>query len=178
MVRHSATPSLNRLTYIPMGTSSEWSGSNEAALNEKLGAIHTAVEREEQGALAFDPERDGMEPPKRPFLLVHALLVGLAMILAVVVEMACVAKMITEVRLDGSMIRFALVATIPLFGTFSLFFMIVITGSLFQIFGPLSGVQGNSMYYSAKPPKPERYPDLELPHITIQMPVHKEGLKR
>jgi hypothetical protein len=56
--------------------------------------------------------------------------------------------------------------------------MIVITGSLFQIFGPLSGVLGNSMYYSAKPPKPERYPNLELPHITIQMPVHKEGLKR
>ena len=99
------------------------------------------------------------------------------MILAVVVEMACVAKMITEVRLDGNMMRFALVATIPLFVTFSLFFMIVITGSLFQIFGPLSGVLGNSMYYSAIPPKPERYPDLELPHITIQMPVYKEGLK-
>jgi len=168
---------MNRLTYIPMGPSSEWSGANEAALNEKLGAIQTAVEKEEQGALAFDPEKDGIDPPKRPFLLVHALLVGLAMILAVVVEMACVAKMITEVRLDGSMIRFALVATIPLFATFSLFFMIVITGSLFQIFGPLSGVLGNSMYYSAIPPKPERYPDLELPHITIQMPVYKEGLK-
>jgi hypothetical protein len=152
----------------------EWSTTNEVELNEKLGAIQTAVEREERGALAFDPEKAA---PERRFLLVHALLVGLAMILAVVVEMACVAKMITEVRLDGSMIRFALVATIPLFATFSLFFMIVITGSLFQIFGPLSGVLGNSMYYSAIPPKPGRYPDLELPHITIQMPVYKEGLK-
>src|SRR5271170_705342 len=86
-LRHSSTPSTNRLTYIPMGPSSEWSGTNEAALNEKLGAIQTAVEKEERGTLAFDPEKDGMEPPKRPFLLVHALLVGLAMILAVVVEM-------------------------------------------------------------------------------------------
>jgi len=55
--------------------------------------------------------------------------------------------------------------------------MIVITGSLFQLFGPLSGVEGNSMYYSAKAPKKGRYPDLELPHVTIQMPVYKEGLK-
>jgi len=145
--------------------------------NSIYEVIENAIEREEKGDQAFDPEKDGAAPPKRQFLLVHAVLVGLAMILAVVVEMACVAKMITEVRLDGQMIRFALVVTIPLFATFSLFFMIVITGSLFQLFGPISGVETNSMFYSAKPPKPERYPDLELPHITIQMPVYKEGLK-
>jgi hypothetical protein len=28
--------------------------------------------------------------------------------------------------------------------------MIVITGSLFQLFGPLSGVHGNSVYYSGE----------------------------
>jgi len=55
--------------------------------------------------------------------------------------------------------------------------MIVLTGSLFQLFGPLSGVEGNSMYYSGKAPKPDRYTDYELPHVTIQMPVYKEGLK-
>ena len=55
--------------------------------------------------------------------------------------------------------------------------MVVIAGSLFQLFGPLSAANTNSMYYSAKPPKPGRYKDLELPHVTIQMPVYKEGLK-
>jgi len=30
---------------------------------------------------------------------------------------------------------------------------------------------------TAKPPKRGRHSDLELPHITIQMPVYKEGLK-
>lgn len=55
--------------------------------------------------------------------------------------------------------------------------MIVITGSLFQLFGPLSSVQNNSMFYSAKAPKPGRYREYELPHVTIQMPVYKEGLK-
>lgn len=55
--------------------------------------------------------------------------------------------------------------------------MVVITGSVFQLFGPLSSVQKNSVFYSAKAPKAGRYKDLELPHVTIQMPVYKEGLK-
>jgi hypothetical protein len=72
--------------------------------------------------------------------------------------------------------------------------MVVIAGSLFQLFGPLAYVRSNSRFYSgmlaqapmarplinaplALPPKRGRYPDLELPHITIQMPVYKEGLK-
>ena len=145
--------------------------------NEKFDVIKTAIAREEEGDKAYDPEKDGTEAPKRPFLLVHAACIGLAMVLVVVVEMACVAKLLTEVRLDGSMLRFALLATVPMFACFSLFFMIVITGSLFQLFGPLSAVQENSMFYSAKPPKPGRYKDYELPHVTIQMPVYKEGLK-
>ncbi|GME26716.1 glycosyltransferase family 2 protein [Neofusicoccum parvum] len=85
--------------------------------------------------------------------------------------------LLSEVRYDGDYMRFALLATVPLFASFSLFFMIVITGSIFQLFGPLSGVQGNSMFYSAKAPKLGRHADYELPHVTIQMPVYKEGLK-
>jgi hypothetical protein len=166
-----------RTTYLLRNSTVDGLATGSNSIHEMLGAIENAIEKEERGDQAFDADKEGMAPPPRPFLLVHAMLVGLAMILAVVVEMACVAKMITEVRLDGQMLRFVLVVTIPLFATFSLFFMIVITGSLFQLFGPISGVEKNSMYYSAKPPKPERYRDLELPHITIQMPVYKEGLK-
>ncbi|KAF8858053.1 hypothetical protein BDZ45DRAFT_802898 [Acephala macrosclerotiorum] len=59
---------------------------------------------------------------------------------------------------------------------FFLFFFVVIGGSLFQLFGTLTYVRSNSMFYSAKAPERERYPDLELPHITIQMPVYREGL--
>jgi hypothetical protein len=55
--------------------------------------------------------------------------------------------------------------------------MIVITGSLFQLAGPVADVMGNSRYHSAIAPKPERHRDVELPHITIQIPVYKEGLK-
>ncbi|KKY17433.1 hypothetical protein UCRPC4_g05575 [Phaeomoniella chlamydospora] len=170
----SSTP--NRHTYIPAG-SSGYSTPWDEKTNEKLDIIHAAVEQEEQGDKGFDIEKEGAFPPKRPFLLSHSLIIGLAIILAIVVEMACVAKLVKEARLDGKYLRFAMIATIPAFGAFSLFFCVVIMGSIFQLFGPLGNLTTNSTFYSAKAPKPGRYPNLELPHITIQLPVYKEGLK-
>jgi hypothetical protein len=149
--------------------------ANESVV-EKLNIIQTAVEKEEQGDRVFDIEKEGAEAPKRRFLLNHAIIVGLAIALSVLVEMMCIAQMLREMKLDGQVTRFALVAIVPIFATFSLFFMIVIWGSLWQIFGPLSTLKENSRFYSATAPKPQRYPNLELPHITVQMPVYKEGL--
>jgi hypothetical protein len=166
---------LARASMMP-GTTPGWTTPGDPVVNEKVTVIQAAIEQEELGDKAYDPEKD-QGVPKRPFLLTHAMVIGLAMVLVVVVEMACIAKLLQEVRLDGQMIRFALVATIPLFASFSLFFMIVITGSLFQLVGPLSSIGQNSLYYSGKAPKVGRYADLELPHVTIQMPVYKEGLK-
>ncbi|CZR53718.1 uncharacterized protein PAC_03598 [Phialocephala subalpina] len=151
--------------------------SSDPELSEKMGIIAAAIEREENKDTHFDVEKEGAEAPERPFLLLHAAVVGVAMTLVVFVEMLCIAKLIEEYRWDKGMLRFALVAVVPIFAVFSLFFMVVIAGSLFQLFGPLTYVRGNSRFYSAKPPKRGRYPNLELPHITIQMPVYKEGLK-
>ncbi|PVH95875.1 hypothetical protein DM02DRAFT_570462 [Periconia macrospinosa] len=163
-----------RSSVFPISTPA--TGPLASEMSEKIGAIDRAIEVEEMGDQAYDPEKDA-ELPERKFLLVHAVTIGIAMVLVIVVEMACVAQLIREYRLDGTMIRFALVATIPLFAAFSLFFFIVIGGSLGQLFGPLSALQGNSIYYSAKAPKRARHVNYELPHVTIQMPVYKEGLK-
>jgi hypothetical protein len=70
------------------------------------------LEKEERGNRHYDPEKQKDEDFQRPFLLTHAITIGLAMILVVVVEMACVAKLLTEVRLDGQMIRLALVSIV------------------------------------------------------------------
>jgi hypothetical protein len=96
-------------------------------MSEKIGAIDRAIEVEELGDKVYDPEKEA-ELPERKFLLTHAATIGIAMvrypgsdqaaatdlkqILVIVVEMACLAKLITQYRLDGKMLRFALVCTI------------------------------------------------------------------
>lgn len=42
--------------------------------------------------------------------------------------------------------------------------------------GPIAQYHQNSKYYSARPPRPNKQVDSNLPHITIQMPVYREGL--
>ena len=48
--------------------------------------------------------------------------------------------------------------------------------SLFQVFGPISAVANNSKYYSGRAPRRLDRAQGALPHVTIQMPVYKEGL--
>ncbi|KAE9371529.1 hypothetical protein N431DRAFT_545756 [Stipitochalara longipes BDJ] len=171
------TPYSFRWSPQPHGVhSSSHSSISSPVLDEKHLAIQAALELEERGDDYFDPNTESATAPPRPFLLLHACVIGVSMALIVFVEMLCVSKLLTEYRYDDQVIRFALVFTIPVFVMFSLFYFVVIGGSLFQLFGPLTYVRSNSMFFSAKAPKRERYPDLELPHITIQMPVYKEGL--
>lgn len=54
------------------------------------------------------------------------------------------------------------------------FFSICICGNLWQTIGPVAHLHQNSSYYSGK--TPVRMTG-RLPHITIQMPVYKEGLE-
>ncbi|KAL2065738.1 hypothetical protein VTL71DRAFT_3408 [Oculimacula yallundae] len=162
--------------YQPRHPVSSTPSSASVFVDEKYLAIQAAIDIEDRGDDYFDPNTESAAPPERPFLLLHAGVIGVSVALVVFVEMLCVSKLLTEYRYDGKVIRFALVFTIPIFVMFSLFYFVVIGGSLFQLFGPLTYVRSNSMFYSAKAPKKERYPDLELPHITIQMPVYKEGL--
>jgi hypothetical protein len=86
-------------------------------------------------------------------------------------------QLLGEYYWDGGMARFGLVATIPPLTLFSLFFFIVLVTSLFQLVLPVGGCLKNSRFHSAVKPNPKRHRDYELPHITIQMPVYKEGLK-
>lgn len=43
-------------------------------------------------------------------------------------------------------------------------------------FGPIAQYHENSKYYSAEKPRANKMVDNNLPHVTIQMPVYKEGL--
>lgn len=69
-----------------------------------MGIVQAAIAREENSDLHFDPDVEGAEAPERPFLLLHAAVIGVAMTLVVFVEMLCVAK----VRIGTHPDRFAL----------------------------------------------------------------------
>jgi len=49
--------------------------------------------------------------------------------------------------------------------------------NLAMMIGPIAHYHANSKYYSAIRPRPSPTVDRALPHITIQMPVYKEGLE-
>lgn len=148
-------------------------GSISADVLAKFDLVEKAMELEEEGERDVEMQKD----QKRPFLLTHACLVSGAAGGVVLLDVWCLAKLVSESRLDGGYARWALCVTIPFFSVFSLFFLIVISGSFFQLFGPLGALQQNSIHYSAKAPKLDEHPGIELPHITIQLPVYKEGLK-
>ncbi len=79
--------------------------------------------------------------------------------------------------MDGNYVRLAYLLLVPLSSALALFFATSMIACIFQVFGPVSDIKGNSRYHSAIAPDPNRHRDIEYPHITIQMPVYKEGLK-
>lgn len=65
---------------------------------------------------------------------------------------------------------------VPMTSAFALFFVVTLVGCGFQMFHPMRDVKQNSRFHSAIAPKLHRHRDVEWPHITIQIPVYKEGL--
>ena len=57
------------------------------------------------------------------------------------------------------------------------FFFQALAGNIAQIIGPISQMNQNTKYYSGISPKRLHRDQCTLPHVTIQMPVYKEGLR-
>ncbi|PFH51644.1 hypothetical protein AMATHDRAFT_191111 [Amanita thiersii Skay4041] len=122
-----------------------------------------------------DPEE--VAPERRPIRLYAPLYNGLAAGLAFVFVGNGIRTLIQEWILDGQFVRFALCATIPLLYSVSLFFTLQMVQNITMAFGPIAHYHENSKYYSALKPRANKVVDDALPHITIQMPVYKEGLE-
>ena len=88
-----------------------------------------------------------------------------------------IGSLIKQWLLDGSYMHFVLAATTPALWCISLFFSLQIMQNFTMILGPVAHYHTNSKYYSAIPPRSNPTVDRALPHITIQMPVYKEGLE-
>ncbi|RGP78915.1 hypothetical protein FLONG3_2820 [Fusarium longipes] len=143
-------------------------------LDEKNEIFSRAVALEENEDENNDVEM-GIAP--RPRLKMHAFKITIAIMLVIITQSLGVTKLLRQYYWDGGLARFGLLATIPPLTLFSLFFFIVLVTSIFQLLLPVSDCLKNSPFHSAIKPNPKRHHDYELPHITIQMPVYKEGLK-
>ncbi|EJD37769.1 hypothetical protein AURDEDRAFT_116681 [Auricularia subglabra TFB-10046 SS5] len=127
-------------------------------------------------SLPADLER-GAPPPPRPVRLFAPFYNGLATALSLYFVCTGLEKLLTAWVLDGKLARFALIATLPMLFCISIFFCLTLVTNVCFLFGPVAQYHENSKYYSASAPAAPPPGHAErLPHITIQMPVYKEGL--
>ncbi|KAH7890394.1 glycosyl transferase family group 2-domain-containing protein [Phlebopus sp. FC_14] len=126
---------------------------------------------------ASEVEKGNQEPLRRPTMLYAPIYNGLSAGLAIVFMGNGVKIVLQEWQLDQDYTHFALLSLIPIFLAVSLFFTIQIFQNISMAIGPIAHYHENSRFYSAVPPKPNKAVDAALPHITIQMPVYKEGLE-
>ncbi|KAK4892725.1 hypothetical protein LTR27_008824 [Elasticomyces elasticus] len=124
-------------------------------------------------ATAIDEESGEYLPEERPTHLQNTVLVAITLCLITVLLGLGFKQIAIEVAGDGNYLRLAFVILTPVQVFFSLFFAQVIVGCLAQMVGPIKQMKSNSRFYSAMLP---RRLTGELPHVTIQCPVYKEGL--
>ncbi|KAF2083424.1 hypothetical protein K490DRAFT_76563 [Saccharata proteae CBS 121410] len=122
----------------------------------------------------IDEESGEIKPEKRPTHIQNSVLVGCTLAIIVIMLGSGFRQIAIEIMVDHGYARLAFLALTPVQIFFTLFFAQVIVGCLAQIIGPVQQMQTNSRYYSAK--LPVRITGRQLPHITIQCPVYKEGL--
>ena len=142
-------------------------------LSEKVGAVVEVVTAE---VVPTDSELGLPLEQFRPTHLQNSVLVAFTLILVITMLGAGFRAVAAEVLVDHNYLRLAFVALVPVQIFFTLFFSQVIVGCVAQCFGPVKQLSTNSKFYSAlKSPKLSM--GKELPHVTIQCPVYKEGLE-
>lgn len=149
-----------------------WADDDEEA-DEKKGGANVSTAEVGSGS---DVEDGYGTQEKRPTLLLNPLMVGATLCLLITALGLGWKKLGLEIAVDGNYTRLALLAVVPCQVFVSLFFMQVIIVNLTQCFGPINNLNSNSKFYSGKPPQRLNRNNRELPHVTIQMPVYKEGL--
>lgn len=121
-----------------------------------------------------DNEAQVVAPHERPTHLQNTILVAFCLIIVIVLLGLAARSLAYEVAYDKSYVRLAFLALVPVQIFFTLFFAQVIVGGISQCCGPVRQMQTNSKFYSAVCSPRLR---TNLPHVTIQCPVYKEGLE-
>ncbi|KAF8865138.1 hypothetical protein BDZ45DRAFT_684657 [Acephala macrosclerotiorum] len=151
-----------------------WNDGDSPELADEKSANVSTVELVD-GQITPGELEDALNAEKRPTFLLNPIMVGLTLTLLTAALGFGWRNLAQEIAIDGKFTRLALLVVTPCQVFVSLFFMQVIIGNIAQIIGPISQLNTNSKFYSGKPPK-RLSRDGFLPHVTIQMPVYREGL--
>ena len=81
-----------------------------------------------------------------------------------------------ETFVDKTYIRMAFIFCVPIQMWLAFFFFQALVGNIMQLIGPVKQMNENTKFYSGKAPRRLQSDNGTLPHVTIEMPVYKEGL--
>lgn len=161
-----------------------WTTDTSASVRtSKMGSkVNLAVTEKEVG------DEDSLEsaaPKPRPTMFVNTVLVSISLCLIIGTLGLGLRQIVIELMIDqgapvddgptsSPYLRFALLALTPIWLFFGMFFFNVLVTNIAEIIGPINQMTINSKHYSATcVPRLTR----DLPHVTIQCPVYKEGLQ-
>lgn len=155
-----------------MWSTDEKSEYDDMSTKEKSGVVSV-----DEISLSEASLEEEAEPPRR-IVLNQSVMVAIELFLSVASIGSGYAKIAEEIKIDGDYTRLALLLVLPAQIWLSLFFFQSCAGSLVQAFGPISQINENTKNYSGVAPKRRLNAERRtLPHVTIQMPVYKEGLR-
>ncbi|PSN72380.1 hypothetical protein BS50DRAFT_597684 [Corynespora cassiicola Philippines] len=144
------------------------------------GAYPAEDEKKSQfQVLEFETLEDGEEVAEQPrrLVLIQAVLTAATLVLVLAAIGGGWRNVVVELVVDKDWIRVAFVACILPQIWLALFFFQALVGNIAQILGPIGQIHDNTKFYSGKAAKRLRRDRPNgLPHVTIQMPVYKEGL--
>ena len=150
-----------------------WNDGEDLNIDEKKSANVSMVDLGDGGSSDLE---DPLASEHRPTMLITAVQVALTLTLMIATLGLGWRALAQQVAIDGKFLRLALLAAVPAQMFVSLFFMQVIVTNLLQIFGPISQMHMNTKFFSGLAPRQLDRTQVTLPHVTIQMPVYKEGL--
>ena len=145
--------------------------SSEKVIGSKTNVVVSEIAEESGEDQAF------IEKPRRVALF-HSIIIALTLALTLAAIGGGWRQIAVQTVIDKSIMRLVFIAVVPLQMWLGLFFFQSIITNVAQIVGPISHTEKNSKFYSGiasvRSFQEKTHP---LPHVTIQCPVFKEGLR-
>ena len=153
-----------------------WTTDSKDMESKNASKLNLAITEKEVGD---DSSLEDATPKPRPTVFINTILVSISLCvligtLGLGLRQILIELMVEQGYSTGSpYTRFAFLALTPIWMFFGMFFFNVLVTNIAELIGPISQLNVNSKHFSATcVPRLTR----NLPHVTIQCPVYKEGL--